>query len=364
MKRLISILLAVLLVAALSVSVLAVEEHAARQPDYSKTGSIAVDIKTATGVAVGGGTLTAYLVAEAKYDDGDNFFEFTDDFKDCGLDLTEIDSAEPGAHDMAAQLVSYANSGTTVSVDDSGHADFTDLALGLYLIVQETPAEEYDPINPFLVTVPFWDGEQLVYDVEAEPKPGTAIALAKYDPPVEKLVEVISGTAPADSEFVFRMTPSQPGYPMPENDEATIDSSTGALTMTQKGEGTYEFGWMYFGVKDVGKTYTYTIEEVAGYDAHYTYNAMIYTLTIVVNQDEETEEISLDISCKDSEGNDGIEVIKFINEYKDDPPPPTPTPTPKLPQTGQLWWPVPVLAGIGIAAFLLGLSRRRRESDE
>ena len=48
-------------------------------------------------------------------------------------------------------------------------------------------------------------------------------------------------------------------------------------------------------------------------------------------------------------------------------PSPTPTPGPKLPQTGQLNWPIPVLAGAGVFFILLGLwllgsDRRRSQS--
>lgn len=41
------------------------------------------------------------------------------------------------------------------------------------------------------------------------------------------------------------------------------------------------------------------------------------------------------------------------------PPPPHKIPH-KLPQTGQLWWPVPVLAGFGVLFLLIGFLRRRR----
>lgn len=43
---------------------------------------------------------------------------------------------------------------------------------------------------------------------------------------------------------------------------------------------------------------------------------------------------------------------------------PTPSPTPsgsKLPQTGQLWWPVPMLLCAGLLLIVLGLLRRRRD---
>ena len=46
------------------------------------------------------------------------------------------------------------------------------------------------------------------------------------------------------------------------------------------------------------------------------------------------------------------------------PPTPTPTPPPKrtnLPQTGQLWWPVPVMGLLGIGMIACGLVLRRKE---
>ena len=56
------------------------------------------------------------------------------------------------------------------------------------------------------------------------------------------------------------------------------------------------------------------------------------------------------------------------------PPPDTPTPPPstpdvpkppeKLPQTGLLWWPVPILAGSGVVLLFLGLTLARREDDD
>ena len=36
----------------------------------------------------------------------------------------------------------------------------------------------------------------------------------------------------------------------------------------------------------------------------------------------------------------------------------------KLPQTGQLWWPVPVLACAGLGCIAVGLFRRREARDE
>lgn len=60
-------------------------------------------------------------------------------------------------------------------------------------------------------------------------------------------------------------------------------------------------------------------------------------------------------------------------EDKIENPSPTPTPTPskpptpegpKLPQTGQIWWPVPVLFALGILLVVIGLLRRKGKEYE
>ena len=43
---------------------------------------------------------------------------------------------------------------------------------------------------------------------------------------------------------------------------------------------------------------------------------------------------------------------------------PTPTPEPRLPQTGQLWWPVYVLVGAGLVFCLLGVTVLRKKGHE
>lgn len=53
-------------------------------------------------------------------------------------------------------------------------------------------------------------------------------------------------------------------------------------------------------------------------------------------------------------------VIYITNTY-DGPPPPPP---PDLPQTGQLWWPVPILLALGVCSLMLGTCRGRQRRVE
>ncbi|MBR2834672.1 MAG: hypothetical protein IKE43_03035 [Coriobacteriales bacterium] len=163
-------------------------EHANHVPDYSRLGSVSVQILTSDGTQVPGGELTAYFVAQAEDHDGNAELVFTSEFAACGLDLSVISSEKPGAPELAKSLADYATSngltGTVVTIDNSGKGLFTNLKLGLYLIVQNKPAEGYNAINPFVITVPLWDGNEYLYDVDANPKPETATKITPPpDPP-------------------------------------------------------------------------------------------------------------------------------------------------------------------------------------
>lgn len=64
-----------------------------------------------------------------------------------------------------------------------------------------------------------------------------------------------------------------------------------------------------------------------------------------------------------SEEQTGYVIINTYEEPPTTPPtPPTPPTTPpgKNPQTGVLWWPVPILAGVGMVLFMIGWVKRRR----
>ncbi len=162
------------------------DETASRQPDYTRTGSITVDIHESSGKKVPGGTLTAYEVASAA----DNAFRYTEAFAGCSVDLSKVGTGKSGEPELSASLAAYAAQngikGTTVTISSEGRAVFSNLELGLYLIAQETPAAGYQAIAPFSVTVPYWDGKQLLYDLNANPKPETAKPVVT--PPVTLVV--------------------------------------------------------------------------------------------------------------------------------------------------------------------------------
>ena len=139
------------------------------KPDPGRTGSISVTMRDEEHTAVGGGTLTLYTVAEFRQENGQYFWVYTEEFKNCGLKLEHLSDAS-----SAKTLQGYAQAqhlqGVQTEISPEGELIFEDLGLSLYLIVQEDAADSYYPINPFVVSVPFQENGQWEYEVDASPK--------------------------------------------------------------------------------------------------------------------------------------------------------------------------------------------------
>lgn len=174
--------------------------------DFRRKGSVAVEIFSGdTGTAVPGGTLTLYEVAVARQAEGNAFFELTDAFSESGASLSGISETDAETREMAARLETYASSnqieGQSVTVDENGRAEWTELELGLYLVVNTTAAEGYAPINTFLVSVPRYLDGNYVYDVKANPKAGTAAPVPADTPKPSKKTTVTDKTLPQTGQL-------------------------------------------------------------------------------------------------------------------------------------------------------------------
>lgn len=179
--------------------------------DLSRTGSIKVSLyDSETSEAVGGGTLTLYRVAKVQKDNANLSFVYTNGFEDCGVELGDLSEGELAGR-LAEKIAATAES-TTVEVSDLGMAEFGDLEVGLYLVVQTTAAENYNVVNPFLVSVPIQENGKYVYDVDALPKVGTA---AKKTPDTPD--EPDTPDTPDEPD-----TPDTPVAPGPDNPDGWV----------------------------------------------------------------------------------------------------------------------------------------------
>lgn len=144
----------------------------AGSPDMDRKGSVAVDMKNPdTDEAINGGEFAIYQVAGIQIDDADLSYELTEQFAGSKVDLTTLDN--PG---LADELEEYATDNELVweAKEElaNGKVLFADLKPGLYLVVQTEASKGYYPAKPFLVSVPVKsaDGAEWIYDVDATPK--------------------------------------------------------------------------------------------------------------------------------------------------------------------------------------------------
>ena len=99
----------------------------------------------------------------------------------------------------------------TGKTDKDGVVTFTDVPVGVYLVVQTSRHEDYYNITPFLLYLPYTltneDGNGIAweYDVEAGPKVSARPSGGKEDPPPPE--EILDPEVPTDPDVI----PEEPG---------------------------------------------------------------------------------------------------------------------------------------------------------
>ena len=343
-----AILLTVLLIAAFLFAV------GAAATDADRTGSIRVTLKTGDGKARPDATLCAYLAAVPD-ENAELQYSTAPAFKDSGFTVTKTIPDE-----AAALLSDYAEAhgiaGQSVKTDENGIAAFTDLPQGIYLIRETGETGGYSRMLPFLVFLPRMEGNNRIFDVSAVPKPVSELPPVSILLKADKQIQIALGknSIPLNARFSFVLTPENVSNPMPKNDDGVHNAETGSLTVSRNGSGAVTFGEIGFSEKDLGKTYTYTVRELKGTDAYFTYDTSVYTVRVSIGRDKDGK-MTADVAF--TKGSEKVNALVFLNHYSkpDDPPP--------VPRTGQLWWPVGVLAGCGVLLLLGGFLLRRREEE-
>ena len=131
-------------------------------------GSISVQLMdNLTNTPITGAQLSAYHVATVKLNGYGNLdYIYTTDFENCGVSLNDSS--------LATKLESYVDtrsiSALQTVTDSQGNATFSNLPLGLYFIKQTNSVPGYAPCNAFMVTVPYKNGNDYIYNVNASPK--------------------------------------------------------------------------------------------------------------------------------------------------------------------------------------------------
>ena len=267
--------------------------------DISKTGTIKIQLRDAYEPDTPiGGTLVLYRVGTPN---ADLSFSLTEDFSDSGVSLNDL-----RASGLAKELADYAAEkriqGASAWADGDGFINYTSVPTGLYLVVQTKAVEGYLAVAPFLVSMPMYDAETGTYIY-------TVVAAPKVQRPSEDPVSVTVVKKWLDNN---KKRPESLSVRL-------LQDGTIVDTVTITADDDWEYTWT-----DLDANYTWTVEEIIpeGYSASYSTKNGTTTIT---------------------------NKASWYKPPKDD-----------LIQTGQLNWPVPILACTGLLLVLIGCILVRR----
>lgn len=278
--------------------------------DTGRVGSVTVTFKNDEKVPIEGADFSIYQIAEHIAGQG---YVITPDFSKYSISLDDLDAEN--MTDLAMTLSAYvARDGLSPlaggTTDAKGVVIFENIPYGLYLVTGsriKVGNTIYTP-QPFLLSIPTEDGEGgKLYDVSVD---------VKYESRDEeqKLIE----------RKVLKVWKDNNGEERPN--EITVQLLRDGEVFDEvvlNAQNNWRHTW-----SDLDPAYTWQIDEKevpSGYTVSVSQEGITYVITNTYNPPSTPT------------------------------PPPTPTPTdpPKLPQTGQMWWPVPVLAAGGF--FICGL---------
>ncbi len=255
---------------------------------------------------------TVFRLYQVETRNEDGTFEVTDDFAGYDVDW-DIESPED-MRKVASTLASYVAQDqddltpyATETADSSGTAVFSDLPFGLYIAIADDVKTEGKTVltAPVLAFIPATaeDGSA-IYDLQADVKKET-----RTDQKQISVCKIWSGDTEKTRPKSIEVNLLQDGK--------VID------TVTLNADNNWQYKWSDL---KAGHTYKVTEKSVpSGYKVSITEDKTAFTIK---------------------------------NTKPNTPPPHNP---PNIPKTGQLWWPVSILAAVGLLFLCIGILRRRRE---
>ncbi len=168
-------------------------------PDLNRKGSLSITFTVKGEPISNGNEVGIYKVADAV--EGNGFkFVYNDTFAEAGEMPEDLDAVNG---ELALKLEDIAEKQkaplytSSQKLDSNGNVTFSDLEVGLYLIVHTKKTEitlsdktkVVYTINPFLVSIPQKKDGELVYDVTSKPKvsPEKKVTPPKTTPPPRRI---------------------------------------------------------------------------------------------------------------------------------------------------------------------------------
>ena len=293
--------------------------YAAELPDLKAKCSVTLEFSY-DDVPVAGAEFKFYRVGDLAYEKGKYVLSLSGDYKDYPVQVDGLDDVQfQKAADTLAGYVGLNGHEpmSVITTDAEGIAKLTKLDAGLYLMMG-TPLSTEEGIYVVenqLIILPFAENTagEWTYDLTITPK-------AEFEP---------AGPEPLNITVVKVWDDKHNG-----DIERPVSVTVHLLRNGEKFDTVIlseETSWRHEWT-DLDRSYNWSVAEDVPAD---------YTVSI------------------------NLQGTAFIitNTCKEPPPPPTPTPPPKIPQTGQLWWPVPVLLIVGMGLLAMGFIWRKEDED-
>ncbi len=263
-----------------------------------------------------------YFIASAYEDGGEIRYSYLEAYKKLYIDIDIIEDAYISVHLMNYSRVNNVEH-TIRTTDKNGNMIFDGLTPGIYLVTPSENAKEYFTPSPFVVRIPFYDADKqsISFDVEATPK---MRALASDDYNYTTYITV---------EKVWDTKTEHP-------DEITVSllrDFTEAETVILSEENNWSYRWDDLPVFSVWSVVEARVPD--GYEVAYEVSS---NTVKIINKSVSSEETTTESEATTEP------VSEPVNE------PESETERDELADTGQLNWPVPVLAISGILVFSLG----------
>ena len=295
------------------------------EPDFTKKGTINVTMKNPplTGEIIPGGKMELYQVAELKKDGKLYGYHYSTGFEGQEFDLTTEGPIAKGGADlrnMADSLAAFIKNSNgsiqpiaEIPINDNGYGSVADLDLGVYLLIQSevSDPDKYQPSDPFLVTVPYFDEDgKISYEVDASPKtrPGSVFVSAAGT--IKKNVE---GTTNNDAFFEFTFERLTNDSPMPVNPTGMVDEggsvvsvSADKLVIRRQGSGDLAIGDITF--KNAGDFF-YQVTET-GEPENYTIDDTVYWLKYEIVKRETDDKLVIQKVTAKKDGPEGSVVYE------------------------------------------------------
>ena len=307
-----------------------------------------------------GATFRIYRVADVSET---GVYTLTGDFEDYPVSLRP--SSQAGWRRLADTLAGYVDldglrpfdSGKTNS---RGRLTFSDLEPGLYLVIGREFIEDgyvYTP-RPFLAALPGLDeDDNWTPDVTAYPKYDKEPDVPVVEPVKRKALKVWEDDDPGDRPAQIKVHLLCDGVVY---DTITLNRRNNWSFTWEELDG--NCSWQVV-EDDVANGYTVTVEQ-EGVTFVITNTGVTDIPDIPTPGGSIEPPVEPPINLPDEPVPESPGFWLPDDPTVDLPDAPTPgAPASSLPQTGVLWWPVPLLACGGVGLFLLGWLQRRNEDD-